>query len=133
MGLLSDKNVLIMGIRNKWSIAWGIAQSCTAQGAHLIFTYRGEREKREVDELIALQCYAYHNKHDFYIFRVERVGLDLNDAHSNDKTETDLDDFRGFNSIICNDSDIKHLYTVVYNILKHHKIINKPFKEQLLF
>lgn len=88
---------------------------------------------REVDELISLQCYAYHNKHDFYIFRVERVGLNLNDTHSNDKTETDLDNFRGFNSIICNDSDIKHLYTVTYNILKHHKIIDKPFKEQLLF
>lgn len=52
MGLLENKNVLIMGIRNKWSIAWGIAQSCTAQGARLIFTYRGDREKKEVDELI---------------------------------------------------------------------------------
>lgn len=88
---------------------------------------------REVNELISLQCYAYHNKYDFYIFRVERAGLNLNDDHSNDKTEVELDDFRGFNSTICNDNDIKHLYTVVYNILKHHKITDKPFKEQLLF
>ncbi len=52
MGLLEGKNVLIMGIRNKWSIAWGIAKSCDAQGAKLIFTYRGDREKESVDELL---------------------------------------------------------------------------------
>ena len=52
MGLLEGKNVLIMGIRNKWSIAWGIAKSCDAQGAKLIFTYRGERERESVEELL---------------------------------------------------------------------------------
>lgn len=52
MGLLENKTVLIMGIRNKWSIACGIARSCKEQGARLIFTYRGEREKKEVEELI---------------------------------------------------------------------------------
>lgn len=63
MGLLEGKNVLIMGIRNKWSIAWGIAQCCHNQGANLIFTYKSEREKDSVMELIkdfdgqiALQC-----------------------------------------------------------------------------
>lgn len=52
MELLQGKNVLIMGIRNKWSIAWGIAKSCMEQGANLIFTYRGERERDSVLELI---------------------------------------------------------------------------------
>ena len=52
MGLLEGKNVLMMGIRNKWSIAWGIAKSCDAQGAKLIFTYRGERERESVEELL---------------------------------------------------------------------------------
>lgn len=52
MGLLEGKNILIMGIRNKWSIAWGIAKSCDAQGAKLIFTYRGERERESVEELL---------------------------------------------------------------------------------
>lgn len=88
---------------------------------------------REEHELLSLKAYAVGNNYDFYVFRIERVGLNLNDTHSNDKTETDLDNYQGFDSIICNDSDIKHLYTVMYNILKHHKIINKSFKEQLLF
>lgn len=88
---------------------------------------------REKHELLSLKAHAADNNYNFYVFRVERAGLDLNDAHSNDKTETDLDDYRGFTSIIHNDSDIKHLYNIVYDILKHYKIIDKVFKEQLLF
>ena len=88
---------------------------------------------REEHELLELKKYTNDNQYEFYVFRIERVDLNLNDAHSNDKTETDLDNYRGFSSIICNDSDIEHLYTVTYNILKHYKIIDKPFKEQLLF
>lgn len=63
MGLLEGKNILIMGIRNKWSIAWGIAKSCYDQGANLIFTYKSEREKDFVidslddfDGHTALEC-----------------------------------------------------------------------------
>ena len=52
MGLLEGKNVLIMGIRNRWSIAWGIAKSCHEQGARLFFTYKGERERASVEELV---------------------------------------------------------------------------------
>ena len=88
---------------------------------------------REKHELLELKEYANNNQYAFYVFRIERVDLSLNDTHSNDKTETDLDNYRGFSSIICNDSDIKHLYTIMYNILKHYKIINKPYREQLLF
>lgn len=88
---------------------------------------------REEHELLELKEYANNNKYAFYVFRIERVGLSLNDTHSNDKTETDLDNYRGFSSIVCNDSDIKHLYTIMYNILKHYKIIDKPYREQLLF
>ena len=48
--ILSGKKVIIMGIRNKWSIAWGAAQSASEQGAEVIFTY-GSTEKLE--ELIS--------------------------------------------------------------------------------
>lgn len=52
--LLSNRNILIMGLRNKWSIAWGIAKSAKENGANLIFTYQGEREKEGAEELSAL-------------------------------------------------------------------------------
>jgi len=49
--ILKDKNVLIMGLRNKWSIAWGAAQSAAEQGANLIFTYRSEEKKNNIEKL----------------------------------------------------------------------------------
>lgn len=51
--LLSNKNILIMGVRNKWSIAWGIAKAAHSEGAKLIFTYQGDREKAGAEELAA--------------------------------------------------------------------------------
>lgn len=51
--LLNDKKILIMGIRNKWSIAFGIAKSAYENGAKLIFTYMGEENKDKIEELIS--------------------------------------------------------------------------------
>lgn len=51
--LLKDKKILIMGIRNKWSIAYGIAKSAYENGAKLIFTYMGEDNKEKIEELIS--------------------------------------------------------------------------------
>ena len=42
-----------MGIRNKWSIAYGIAKSAYENGAKLIFTYMGEGNKEKIEELIS--------------------------------------------------------------------------------
>lgn len=51
--LLENKNILIMGVRNKWSIAWGIALEAGKQGANLIFTYQSEREKESLEKLVS--------------------------------------------------------------------------------
>ncbi|HET7294745.1 MAG TPA: enoyl-ACP reductase [Vicinamibacteria bacterium] len=51
--LLQGKVGLILGIANKRSIAWGIAQSVSREGARLAVTYQGERLKENVDELAA--------------------------------------------------------------------------------
>ncbi len=51
--LLKDKKILIIGIRNKWSIAYGIAQSAYENGAKLIFTYMGEENKEKIEKLIS--------------------------------------------------------------------------------
>ena len=51
--LLKGKKILIMGIRNKWSIAFGVAKSAYENGAELIFTYMGEENKPKIEELIS--------------------------------------------------------------------------------
>ena len=50
--MLKNKTILIMGIRNKWSIAFGIAKSAYENGAKLIFTYMGEENKEKIEMLI---------------------------------------------------------------------------------
>lgn len=51
--LLENKNILVMGVRNRWSIAWGIAKKANDEGANIIFTYQGDRERESVSELAA--------------------------------------------------------------------------------
>jgi enoyl-[acyl-carrier protein] reductase I len=52
-GMLKDKNIVIMGVANKWSIAWGIAEMCLSQGANLIFTYYGDRSLKSLKKLLS--------------------------------------------------------------------------------
>ena len=51
--LLNGKKGLIIGVANKHSIAWAIAQSTAGQGAQLFFNYQNERLKQNVEELTA--------------------------------------------------------------------------------
>ena len=51
MSLLKGKNILIVGVANKHSIASGIAASMAKQGANLAFTYQNERFKQKVEGL----------------------------------------------------------------------------------
>lgn len=53
MSDLSGKTGLIVGIANKRSIAWAIAQAAQAAGARLAVTYQGERLEENVRELSA--------------------------------------------------------------------------------
>lgn len=52
-GLLAGKVGLIMGVANKWSIAWAIAQSLEAAGMRLAFTIQSERFERNITSLTA--------------------------------------------------------------------------------
>lgn len=51
--LLEGKKVVIMGIRNKWSIAWGAAKSSYENGAEVIFTYATMENKEKIEQLIS--------------------------------------------------------------------------------
>lgn len=50
--MLNGKNIVVMGVANKRSIAWAIAQAMNKAGARLIFTYQDERFKNKVKRLV---------------------------------------------------------------------------------
>ncbi len=50
MAFLQGKKILITGLMNDRSIAYGIAEACRREGAELAFTYVGERFKKRVTE-----------------------------------------------------------------------------------
>ena len=49
--LLAGKVGLVVGVANKRSLSWGIAQAAAAEGARLVLTYQGERLEENVREL----------------------------------------------------------------------------------
>jgi enoyl-[acyl-carrier protein] reductase I len=51
--MLQGKKGLIIGVANKRSIAWAIAQSCSRAGARLAFNFLDERLEEKVRELAA--------------------------------------------------------------------------------
>src|SRR5688572_31643978 len=53
MTQLANKTGLIVGVANKRSIAWAIAQAAAAAGARLAITYQGERLEENVRDLSA--------------------------------------------------------------------------------
>lgn len=51
--LLEGKLALILGIANKWSLAYAIADAFAREGATLVLTYLGEKQKAAIEELSA--------------------------------------------------------------------------------
>lgn len=49
--LLAGKTTLILGVANKWSLAYAIAQAFVREGGKLVLTYQGDRQKATVQEL----------------------------------------------------------------------------------
>jgi len=49
--LLEGKTAVVLGVWNKWSIAYAIAQAFAREGATLLLTYQNERAKPAVEDL----------------------------------------------------------------------------------
>jgi enoyl-[acyl-carrier protein] reductase I len=49
--LLEGRFALILGIANRWSLAYSIAQAFSREGATLALTYLGDRQKESIKEL----------------------------------------------------------------------------------
>lgn len=52
MTLLRDKTIVIMGVANKRSIGWGVAEAAAKQGARLVLTYRSDRAAQQIEKLL---------------------------------------------------------------------------------
>ncbi len=50
-GLLLGKTALVLGVANRWSIAYSIASAFVREGAQLVLTFQGERQRQTVEEL----------------------------------------------------------------------------------
>jgi enoyl-[acyl-carrier protein] reductase I len=51
--LLEGKTALILGVANRWSLAYAIARAFIREHAQVILTYQGDRQKQTVEELAA--------------------------------------------------------------------------------
>jgi enoyl-[acyl-carrier protein] reductase I len=49
--LMEGKAALVLGVANRWSIAHAIAKAFIREGAQVILTYQGDRQKQTVEEL----------------------------------------------------------------------------------
>jgi enoyl-[acyl-carrier protein] reductase I len=52
-GLLTGKVCVVMGVLNKWSIGWAIAEAMANAGGKIAITYLDDRSKREADGFTA--------------------------------------------------------------------------------
>lgn len=51
-GFLTGKKILVMGVANNRSIAWGCAQAMEKQGADVIYTYQNDRLKKFITKMV---------------------------------------------------------------------------------
>lgn len=49
-GILDGKRIVVMGVANRRSIAWGCAKTLMDQGAQVILTYQNDRLKRQLEK-----------------------------------------------------------------------------------
>ena len=49
---LKGKNIVVMGVANERSLAWGVAKSLFEVGANVIFTYRKERSLAKLEKAL---------------------------------------------------------------------------------
>lgn len=92
-GLLKGKKIVIMGVANRRSIAWGVAKSLHKAGAELIFTYRKERsysrlmkllEQHEMEASLTVTCDVASDESIVEAFKEikERIGTIDGVVHS---------------------------------------------------
>lgn len=49
--LLEGKTALVLGVANKWSLAYAVAEAYRREGAALLLTYQGDRQRETVESI----------------------------------------------------------------------------------
>ncbi|MDK9860488.1 enoyl-ACP reductase FabI [Staphylococcus equorum] len=70
---LENKTFVIMGIANKRSIGFGVAKVLDELGANLVFTYRKDRSKKELEKLVAQLNQETHHMYQIDVQKDEDV------------------------------------------------------------
>ena len=104
---LSDKTYVIMGVANKHSIAWGIAQALDQAGATLIFTIMSDRFKKSLTKLTAE---LEHNKEPMIVNCDVSEDQDVENAFKEIKGKVDGIDGVVHAIAFANKEDIKGRY-----------------------
>lgn len=55
--LVENNKIIVMGVANKWSIAWAISKKLIENNAYIIFTYHMDRNKKSIEKLMKKQNY----------------------------------------------------------------------------
>lgn len=58
MTFLTGKKIVVMGVANKRSIAWGCANAMIQQGAEIIYTYQNERMLKSLLKVVGEDAFA---------------------------------------------------------------------------
>lgn len=85
---IKGKNIVVMGVANERSIAWGVAKTLFAVGANVIFTYRKERSLAKLEKLLSaagfeakliVQCDVNEDEsiHEAFV----RIGAEVGTIH----------------------------------------------------
>lgn len=135
--MLKNKQILIMGIRNKWSIAYGAAKSAFNNGAKLIFTFRGEENRSKIEELIsefngvAYECDASNDEQLDNLFKTIKANhgkLDgilhsIANAHTEDLRNPFIQTSKeGF----CHANDVSaYSFVATCRLAKENDVLNK--------
>lgn len=85
---IKGKNIVVMGVANERSIAWGVAKTLFAVGANVIFTYRKERSLAKLEKLLSaagfeakliVQCDVNEDESIHEAF--EKIGAEVGTIH----------------------------------------------------
>lgn len=138
---LENKTYVIMGIANKRSIAFGVAKVLDRLGAKLVFTYRKERSRKELEKLLEQLNQSEHHLYEIDVQNDEdiingfsQIGKDVGqiDGVYHSIAFANMEDLRGRFSETSAKVSYLHKKLVHIHLLVAHEAKNLCLKVEVL-